>query len=135
LGQKVQIDAAKSAGVKQVVLISSMGGTDPNHQLNSLGNGNILQVRLPERLEALSMAAALVAAGQWLLASPCMLAWVSALTDSYQALFDAGCCCCCIVSPLQWKRKAEQYLVASGLNYTIIHPGGERQHWLPQLIG
>ena len=25
--------------------ISSMGGTDPNHQLNSLGNGNILQVR------------------------------------------------------------------------------------------
>jgi hypothetical protein len=44
LGQKVQIDAAKSAGVKQVVLVSSMGGTDPNHQLNSLGNGNILQV-------------------------------------------------------------------------------------------
>jgi hypothetical protein len=24
----------------------------------------------------------------------------------------------------QWKRKAEQYLIASGLNYTIIHPGG-----------
>jgi nucleoside-diphosphate-sugar epimerase len=45
LGQKVQIDAAKAAGVKQVVLVSSMGGTDPNHQLNSLGNGNILQVR------------------------------------------------------------------------------------------
>jgi purine nucleoside phosphorylase len=44
LGQKVQIDAAKAAGVKQVVLVSSMGGTDPNHQLNSLGNGNILQV-------------------------------------------------------------------------------------------
>jgi hypothetical protein len=48
LGQKVQIDAAKSAGVKQVVLVSSMGGTDPNHQLNSLGNGNILQVRTAE---------------------------------------------------------------------------------------
>eukprot|EP00878_Enallax_costatus_P037485 GHUV01042346.1.p1 GENE.GHUV01042346.1~~GHUV01042346.1.p1 ORF type:complete len:137 (+),score=46.59 GHUV01042346.1:319-729(+) len=43
-----------------------MGGTDPNHQLNKLGNGNILQ----------------------------------------------------------WKRKAEQYLIASGLDYTIIHPGG-----------
>jgi hypothetical protein len=28
---------------------------------------------------------------------------------------------------LQWKRKAEQYLIASGLNYTIIHPGGEGQ--------
>jgi hypothetical protein len=26
LGQKVQIDAAKAAGVKQVVLVSSMGG-------------------------------------------------------------------------------------------------------------
>ncbi|GFR50997.1 hypothetical protein Agub_g13323 [Astrephomene gubernaculifera] len=25
---------------------------------------------------------------------------------------------------LQWKRKAEQYLMASGLTYTIIHPGG-----------
>ena len=25
---------------------------------------------------------------------------------------------------LLWKRKAEQYQVASGLEYTIIHPGG-----------
>jgi uncharacterized protein YbjT (DUF2867 family) len=66
LGQKVQIDAAKAAGVKQVVLVSSMGGTDPNHPLNKLGDGNILQ----------------------------------------------------------WKRKAEQYLIASGIPYTIIHPGG-----------
>jgi nucleoside-diphosphate-sugar epimerase len=43
LGQKVQIDAAKAAGVKQVVLISSMGGTDPNHFLNKMGgNARIL---------------------------------------------------------------------------------------------
>ncbi|XP_059428115.1 uncharacterized protein At5g02240-like [Corylus avellana] len=42
IGQKNQIDAAKAAGVKQVVLVGSMGGTDPNHPLNSLGNGNIL---------------------------------------------------------------------------------------------
>ncbi|XP_073044453.1 uncharacterized protein At5g02240-like [Primulina eburnea] len=41
-GQKNQIDAAKAAGVKQIVLVGSMGGTDPNHPLNSLGNGNIL---------------------------------------------------------------------------------------------
>jgi hypothetical protein len=34
-------------------------------------------------------------------------------------------CWACCVTPAQWKRKAEQYLVASGLNYTIIHPGGE----------
>lgn len=23
-----------------------------------------------------------------------------------------------------WKRKAEKYLINSGLNYTIVHPGG-----------
>lgn len=26
---------------------------------------------------------------------------------------------------LLWKRKAEQYLMSSGLKYTIIHPGGK----------
>jgi nucleoside-diphosphate-sugar epimerase len=58
LGQKVQIDAAKAAGVKQVVLVSSMGGTDPNHFLNKMGdNARILdwkrkaeQVRHHEQL-------------------------------------------------------------------------------------
>ncbi|GAU38805.1 hypothetical protein TSUD_163800 [Trifolium subterraneum] len=33
---------AKAAGVKQIVLVGSMGGTDLNHPLNSLGDGNIL---------------------------------------------------------------------------------------------
>ncbi|XP_017440937.1 uncharacterized protein At5g02240 [Vigna angularis] len=42
IGQKNQIEAAKAAGVKHVVLIGSMGGTNTNHPLNSLGNGNIL---------------------------------------------------------------------------------------------
>lgn len=65
-GQKRQIDAAKAAGVKQVVLVSSMGITQKENRLNALGNGNILV----------------------------------------------------------WKRKAEEYLIASGLPYTIIHPGG-----------
>lgn len=65
-GQKSQIDAAKAGGVKHVVVVGSMGGTDPNHRLNSLGNGNILV----------------------------------------------------------WKRKAEQYLVDSGLPYTILRAGG-----------
>jgi len=66
IGQKNQIDMAKEAGVKHVVLVSSMGGTDPNNSLNKIGDGNILL----------------------------------------------------------WKRKAEQYLINSGLKYTIIHPGG-----------
>lgn len=34
--------AAKSIGVKHIVLVGSMGGTDINHPLNKLGNGNIL---------------------------------------------------------------------------------------------
>lgn len=66
LGQKYQIDVAKRAGVKHVVLISSMGGTQEDNALNKLGNGNILV----------------------------------------------------------WKRKAEKYLIESGISYTIIHPGG-----------
>ncbi|XP_077232751.1 uncharacterized protein At5g02240-like [Tasmannia lanceolata] len=42
IGQKNQIDAAKAVGVKQIVLVGSMGGTNPNNPLNSIGNGNIL---------------------------------------------------------------------------------------------
>lgn len=66
LGQKNQIDTAKAAGVEHIVLVGSMGSTDPNHYLNSIGNGNILV----------------------------------------------------------WKRKAEEYLIDSGVDYTIINPGG-----------
>jgi len=72
MGQKNQIDAAKKAGVSQIVICSSMGGTNPENPLNKLGrnddgsSGNILL----------------------------------------------------------WKRKAEKYLIDSGITYTIIHPGG-----------
>lgn len=65
-GQINQIEAAKAAGIKHVVLVGSMGGTNEQHPLNKMGNGNILI----------------------------------------------------------WKRKAEQYLIDSGLNYTIIRAGG-----------
>ena len=73
LGAKNQIDAAKKAGVKHFVFLSSMGGTQADNFLNSIGkvegddkSGNILL----------------------------------------------------------WKRKAEEYLIDSGMSYTIIHPGG-----------
>jgi uncharacterized protein YbjT (DUF2867 family) len=66
IGQKCQIDAAIAAKVQHIVLVGSMGGTNPNHPLNQLGNGNILV----------------------------------------------------------WKRKAEQYLIDSGVDYTIIRAGG-----------
>ncbi|CAL9055149.1 unnamed protein product [Musa banksii] len=42
IGQKNQIDAARAVGVKQIVLVGSMGGTDINHPLNNIGNGKIL---------------------------------------------------------------------------------------------
>ncbi|KAJ6806866.1 uncharacterized protein M6B38_105975 [Iris pallida] len=42
IGQKNQIDAAKAIGVKQIILVGSMGGTNINNPLNKLGNGNIL---------------------------------------------------------------------------------------------
>jgi uncharacterized protein YbjT (DUF2867 family) len=49
LGARNQIDAAKSAGVKQFVFLSSMGGTQPENFLNTIGrrkndekSGNIL---------------------------------------------------------------------------------------------
>ncbi|MEM8779790.1 MAG: SDR family oxidoreductase [Cyanobacteria bacterium P01_G01_bin.49] len=66
IGQKNQIDLAVELGIKQIVLVGSMGGTNPNHMLNRIGNGNILM----------------------------------------------------------WKRKAEQYLIESGVDYTIIRAGG-----------
>ena len=65
-GQVNQIEAAKQAGVKHIVLMGSMGGTDPNHMLNRMGNGKILI----------------------------------------------------------WKRKSEQHLIDSGVDYTIIRAGG-----------
>uniref|UniRef100_A0A7S0DWH7 NAD(P)-binding domain-containing protein n=1 Tax=Phaeocystis antarctica TaxID=33657 RepID=A0A7S0DWH7_9EUKA len=77
LGQKSQIDAAKAQGLgTHVVICSSMGGTDPNHMLNSLGR---------ETLEDGS-------------------------TKNGEIL--------------KWKRKAEVYLTASGLPWTVVHPGG-----------
>mmetsp|Transcript_38610 Transcript_38610/g.54346 ORF Transcript_38610/g.54346 Transcript_38610/m.54346 type:complete len:268 (-) Transcript_38610:619-1422(-) len=72
-GQMAQIDLAKKLGVARVVVVSSMGGTDPDNFLNRVGknpdgsgDGDILL----------------------------------------------------------WKRKAEKYLIDSGLSYSIIHPGG-----------
>jgi uncharacterized protein YbjT (DUF2867 family) len=41
-GQKVQFDAAVAAGVRRVVLISSMGVTQPENMLNSIADGKIL---------------------------------------------------------------------------------------------
>jgi len=63
IGQKMQVDVAKQANVNKVVVIGSMGGTQKDNFLNTIGDGNILV----------------------------------------------------------WKRRAEKYLMDSGLNYS---PGG-----------
>ena len=41
-GQVQQIDVAKALGLEHIVLVGSMGGTNPDHFLNKIGNGNIL---------------------------------------------------------------------------------------------
>lgn len=41
-GQKVQVEAAIAAGVRRVVIISSMGITQPENMLNSIADGKIL---------------------------------------------------------------------------------------------
>lgn len=69
VGQRNQVDAAKAAGVKHVVLVSSMAGTLEEHFLNVNLDRMVL-----------------------------------------------------------WKRKAEKYLIDSGLQYTIVHPGGLLPH-------
>ncbi|GKY93108.1 hypothetical protein MPSEU_000279000 [Mayamaea pseudoterrestris] len=72
-GQVAQIKLAQKLGMKQVIVVSSMGGTQPSKFLNSVG-------KKPDG---------------------------SGVGDI-----------------LLWKRKAERYLVGTGLDYTIIHPGG-----------
>ena len=73
MGAKNQIDAAKAAGIKHFVFVSSMGGTDSTNFLNTIGriDGDELSGNI-----------------------------------------------------LLWKRKAEEYLISSGMRYTIVHPGG-----------
>ena len=72
-GQVAQIDMAKKIGINHVVVVGSMGGTDPNNFLNAVGK--------------------------------------NADGSGHGDI-------------LLWKRRAEKYLVDSGLDYTIIHPGG-----------
>jgi len=73
VGQRAQIDAAKAAGVKHIVLVSSMAGTQPGHFLNTHMENIVL-----------------------------------------------------------WKRKAEKYLIESGVPYTIVHPGPLLPHSGPK---
>jgi NAD(P)H-binding len=76
-GQVAQIDLAKQLHIQHVVVVGSMGGTDPKNFLNNVGKR----------------------------------------TNRDGTTTGNG-------DILLWKRKAEQYLVNSGLDYTIIHPGG-----------
>ncbi|OEU07560.1 NAD(P)-binding protein [Fragilariopsis cylindrus CCMP1102] len=85
-GQKAQIDLAKRLGIPHVILVSSMGGTDPNNFLNSVGKRTTKS---------------------------------SSISSKSASSKDEG-----HGDILLWKRRAEKYLVESGLDYTILHPGG-----------
>jgi uncharacterized protein YbjT (DUF2867 family) len=76
-GQVAQIDLARRLRIPHVVVVSSMGGTDPQNFLNQVGK-------------------------------------VTLKNGTTTGQGDI----------LLWKRRAERYLVQSGLDYTILHPGG-----------
>jgi len=82
-GQIAQIDLAKKLGIRHVVLVSSMGGTNPENFLNTVGKNRNKQ------------------------------ASKQSSNENYDEHGDI----------LLWKRRAEKYLVESGLDYTILHPG------------
>ncbi|KAL4428142.1 hypothetical protein ABPG75_002231 [Micractinium tetrahymenae] len=146
LGQKAQIDAAKAAGVKKVVIISSMGGTQKDNFLNTIGNGNIL-VRSghcsgegsapPQQQQGCLVGP---------LRGPSSLPACRSAPPDLRAIIALPLCASAVAyakghgpacpaasfrrrgSPFPtlqvWKRKAEKYLVDSGLTHTIVHPGG-----------
>jgi len=78
MGQIAQIDLAKKLGIGHVVLVSSMGGTNPDNFLNTVGKNRNNNSNEKD--------------------------------DGHGDI-------------LLWKRRAEKYLVESGLDYTILHPG------------
>lgn len=84
-GQIAQIDLAKKLGIPHVVLVSSMGGTDPDNFLNTVGKN---RSKLSKKKN-----------------------------DNDNEKDDGHS------DILLWKRRAEKYLVESGLDYTILHPG------------
>ena len=101
IGQRNLVDAAKAAGVEHIVVISSMGGTNPEHWLNTWGG----------------------------CAAP--LAWTKCWPRLFFQCEIAGMAICSMLKLslfrqcnfLIWKRKAELYLISSGLQYTAVHPG------------
>lgn len=98
---------AKAAGVKQIVLVGSMGGTDINNPLNSLGNGNILVSNSFLHLSYLLFSVLFVE----------MEFHFDLFLPSYKLIIKVMCNMFAIQV---WKRKAEQYLADSGVPYTII---------------
>ena len=125
--------ANRPTRVPQVVLVSSMGVTKPNHPLNRIGDGKVrawghTRARMP-----------------WLAPAPASRTASSAPTALAAAPLPAGplpaAYCLPPLQILMWKHMAEEYLVNSGLAYTILHPGApawagtepavQRRAWRP----
>ena len=137
LGQKSQIDAAKACGPEtHVVICSSMGGTDPSNMLKYVHCMSRL-ARARARARVHTRPLVLPAAPP--VAPPAALALLARShahtpTRSHaHTLLRAPAYTRSALGRdaegkggdiLLWKRKAEKYLIDSGLPYTIVHPGG-----------
>lgn len=114
--------------MKQIVLVGSMGGTNLNHPLNSLGNGNILVRNLVLYIFRLITCRYLV----YVLLESFLVCCMN-LSFSFSPLllclsfffrggkqFSKRTAVLIMLCLQVWKRKAEQYLADSGIPYTII---------------
>jgi hypothetical protein len=129
-GQVAQIKLAKKLGMKQVVLLSSMGGTDPQNFLNMVGkrkdgsgNGDILLwkrkaemylVEVRNRIESFRLP---ILEGRR--SHRHLLGTADGLMDGWRlsiALFFYATSLTCYYRLC--------VTLQSGLDYTIIHPGG-----------
>lgn len=119
------VEVARRAGVKRVVLVSSIGADEPFFPLNLL-----FGVRTsPMRMLTPFPAAEVVLYSQRNMELPCK--WPCALAHGRWQADDLGCG----LQVLFWKKRGEEALQRSGLPYTIVRPGGllnePRQGQLP----
>ena len=98
-GQLLQFKAAKAAGVEKVIVVSSMGGT---------------QVRMDddEDCKLRHCESSKISSNARSSQDDNFLNSIGKKEDGSEG------------DILKWKRKAEEDLVASGMSYAIIHPGG-----------
>lgn len=122
IGTKNQIDAvAATDPTTHVVLVSRMGGTDPHNPINEIG-----RVTLPDGQTKAAVVNNIKTTLRQYIANAMIVTFCYPFV-AYR--YVESKCFYNAAEHLQggdlllWKRKAERYLVSSGLPFTIIHPG------------